>query len=548
MSLQGEEPFSGHPKTLRDLSHGLELLSLPATFGAIQLGETFSSCLCVNNEAKFDVQFISLRVEIQTATSKLVLRDIDDSQVLQPGELLETVVTHEMKEIGQHVLCCSVSYRLGHRQEAHTLRKYYKFMVTNPLSVRTKVHVPRSASAVSSFVEREKIFLEVHIQNLTQEPLWIEQLQFLPMDGWKVLDDGSFPGSLTILQSQDITQFVFTLFPVTVSLLPTAHAPGSTIPLGRLDIAWRSSMGEPGRLLTSVLTRRIPPALSQTPTAIPSHLQHRPHSPLSRSSTPPLSLGPPMPFKTRPLSQQTNIRPQSPSQALPAIAASIIDLEVDLVVHDLATAKMKVGQPFEIEFQLTLAGPMPESGSKRLIQVAVQHITPSLTARDPNLGPSHNTPSSPRVSMDSLTRPLIVRPSNEIENQYSPIRKLLDGTHSCFPPPFSSTSASSSLMPLGSSIVRLPLLRLSHSPDDTGRAQTATTFKRDSVKTLFRYQFVALRKGFGSLGSLRVFAVEDRIIREDEEELPLLSDPPRDNNVVRQLKEWDIISDVWVTS
>lgn len=83
----------------------------------------------MNNEAKFDVQFISLRVEIQTATNKLVLRDIDDSHVLHPGELLETMVTHEMKEIGQHVLCCSVSYRLGHGQEAHTLRKYYKFMV-----------------------------------------------------------------------------------------------------------------------------------------------------------------------------------------------------------------------------------------------------------------------------------------------------------------------------------------------------------------------------------------------------------------------------------
>lgn len=124
--------------------------------------------------------------------------------------------------------------------------------MTNPLSVRTKVHVPRSASALSSVEEREKIFLEVHIQNLTQEPLWVEQLQFSPMDGWKVLDDGSFPGSLTTLQSQDISQFVFTLFPALAPLLPSVYAPGSTIPLGRLDIAWRSSMGEPGRLLTSV--------------------------------------------------------------------------------------------------------------------------------------------------------------------------------------------------------------------------------------------------------------------------------------------------------
>lgn len=230
---------------------------------------------------------------------------------------------------------------------------------------------------------------------------------------------------------------------------------------------------------------------------------------------------------------------------------------------------MKVGQPFEIEFQLTLTGPIPESGSKRLIQLVVQHITPSLTSKDPTLGPPHNTPSSsPRVSFDSLTRSLTARPSHETDNQSSPIRKLLDpiphesadlvaqsvfrreGTHSCFPSPLSSTSASPNLTPLGSSIVRLPRLYLSHSRHDTGKTQAATAPKRDIVKTLFRYQFVALQKGFGALGSLRVFTVEDRIVKEgiNDGDLPLLSHLARDSNVVRQLKEWDTISDVWVTS
>lgn len=89
--------------------------------------------------------------------------------------------------------------------------------------------------------------------------MWFEQLEFLPINGWKLWDDGavnakdfSISRSTRILQPQDIHQFVFTLVPDVIPLLPLVYAPGSVIPLGRLDISWRSLMGEPGRLLTSV--------------------------------------------------------------------------------------------------------------------------------------------------------------------------------------------------------------------------------------------------------------------------------------------------------
>lgn len=35
----------GHLKTLCDLSHVTKVLMLPSSFGAIQLGETFTSCI-----------------------------------------------------------------------------------------------------------------------------------------------------------------------------------------------------------------------------------------------------------------------------------------------------------------------------------------------------------------------------------------------------------------------------------------------------------------------------------------------------------------------
>ncbi|GJJ12510.1 hypothetical protein Clacol_006753 [Clathrus columnatus] len=569
VSLQGAEPLSGHPKTLRDLSYGLELLSLPATFGAIQLGETFTSCLCVNNEAKTDIQIVSVRIEIQTATNKLVLRDIDTGDILHAGGLLETTATHEMKELGQHVLCCSVSYRLSPVSEVQTLRKYYKFMVTNPLSVRTKVHTPHSPSALQSRSERDKIFLEVHIENLTQEPMSFELLRFLPVGDWNVLDgepisskDGLFLGTIVMLQPKDVRQYIFTLVPAVTSLLPLTYGPGSVIPLGRLDLSWRSSMGEPGRLLTSVLTRRIPPSITSPPTAIPSHLQHRPLSPLSRSSSPLPSSGSPLPFKARPLSQQNNnnIRSQSPGPT--PVVPSTVDLEAGLVANCPPHSQIKVGEPFHIEFQLTLSGLLPARGRKRLIQLAVQHVTSSSPPKQLPIDHSHNNtpPSSPfsRLSLDSLNKAPTIRSHQEPDdvNQASPIRGSINTVfseppeqimreHRRLPLPISPVSAPSNLIPLGNSIVWLSQLQLVHKEEAIEGPETENQYK-DHVQTQFRYQFVPMRTGFGIVGSFRLLLIEDRIVDDGKtnENVPSVT---LGNNVVKQLKEWDIISDIWVT-
>lgn len=109
-------------------------------------------------------------------------------------------------------------------------------------------------------IAREKLFLEIHVQNLTQEPMWFERMCLEPSEGWQV-DHGNmedpnyeeiFSGSMALMQPQDMRQYVYTLSSTTVPLIQSTPVPGSSIPLGRLDISWRSSFGEPGRLLTSV--------------------------------------------------------------------------------------------------------------------------------------------------------------------------------------------------------------------------------------------------------------------------------------------------------
>jgi hypothetical protein len=98
------------------------------------------------------VDCVSLRVEMQTATNKVLLAEIGGPTLsLVAGDTLEATAHHEIKELGQHVLACTVSYQLppGARRPAtsaattgvagadpgddttglQTFRKFYKFAV-----------------------------------------------------------------------------------------------------------------------------------------------------------------------------------------------------------------------------------------------------------------------------------------------------------------------------------------------------------------------------------------------------------------------------------
>ncbi|KZT03573.1 DUF974-domain-containing protein [Laetiporus sulphureus 93-53] len=439
VSLQGKTALPGHPKTLRDLSHVTEMLMLPSSFGSIQLGETFTSCLSVNNEASVDIEFVTLTVEMQTALTKTPLAEIGgEGQPLRVGESLERVVSHEVKELGQHALACTVSYRLppGSRiapgtatdvndPELQVFRKFYKFAVTNPLSVKTKVHVPRAPTALMFRSEREKVFLEIHIQNLTQDAMWLERMYLECADGWQAHNanavrskdsegnESIFSGSMALMQPQDMRQYVYILAPTVLALFPVTHPPGSVVPLGRLDISWRSSFGEPGRLLTSMLSRRIPlvqpplpnqgpsqapPVPSKQPaSAIPLHLQRsaslanasppRPHSPqhIQRPSTPPAGGSGTAPYRPGSPFRNRAIGPAAaPSNTVLPSSSSTrrrVDVEVDLVVRHIPRESIKIEKPFAIAFTVNVSAPVPtprpgDTCRARVLSLVVQHVQP----------------------------------------------------------------------------------------------------------------------------------------------------------------------------
>uniref|UniRef100_A0A1D1YSX9 UPF0533 protein C56C10.7 n=2 Tax=Anthurium amnicola TaxID=1678845 RepID=A0A1D1YSX9_9ARAE len=227
-------------------------LMLPQSFGAIYLGETFCSYISVNNSSNFEARDVVIKAEIQTERQRIVLLDTAKSPIesIRSGGRYDFIVEHDVKELGPHTLVCTALYNDGDSERKY-LPQFFKFVVANPLSVRTKV---RSV--------KEKTFLEACIENHTKSNLYMDQVEFEPAQHWTaaVLKADSHPSeinsltreifrpSLLIRAGGGIHNFLY-------QLMQPSHEPGQvkidgSNVLGKLQITWRTNLGEPGRLQT----------------------------------------------------------------------------------------------------------------------------------------------------------------------------------------------------------------------------------------------------------------------------------------------------------
>lgn len=356
-----------------------DLLVLPNSFGTLYLGETFRTYLCVRNEASSAVREPSLRVEMQVGASDpgssgesgrwhqlahIILPtptryspdpNADEGRAvweLPPGQPLETSLGYDIKDLGAHVLVCTVGYKSAVHQGGElvwaerSFRKFYKFSVDrSPISVRTKVHQPRHASSIyhPEVGVRGRVELEVQVQNVAGNgaSLVVGGMSLKPALGWRWrsvdrpslngktgMDDmWLFKGTHELLADGDIRQYLFTLTPDTPSSLTEDALNGGidlgTSPdgqsirgdaLGHLDISWRMSLGEPGRLQTSQLVRR---RVSTPPVTVPS------------PSTSGVKLDPRL--RTR-----VTLQPSAIEALRRVRAGDVIELEVDVDVCDLS--------------------------------------------------------------------------------------------------------------------------------------------------------------------------------------------------------------------
>ena len=58
---------------------------------------------------------------------------------LQSADSIDQVLSHEVKELGTHILVCEVSYSAPGKSKMN-FRKFFKFNVMKPLDVKTKFY------------------------------------------------------------------------------------------------------------------------------------------------------------------------------------------------------------------------------------------------------------------------------------------------------------------------------------------------------------------------------------------------------------------------
>ncbi|KAI6175929.1 hypothetical protein M3Y97_00743900 [Aphelenchoides bicaudatus] len=225
----------------------------PQSIDNIYLGETFTFYMAVLNTSENDVcTSLSVQAHIQTQTQKIPLVSKFQESKLDPKQSIGQNIFHEIKEVGQHILVCEVNYKLNNADEM-SLRKYFKFPVEKPLDVRTKFFSTEDNLS-------NDVYLEAQIQNLCNSFIVLEKVDLQTSEFYRRNDSGirNLKDRQTSIQlnPQDIYQFLFCLSPNTSEFSLTQFCGVS--PIGKLDISWRSSLGEAGRLQTSQLSKTTP--------------------------------------------------------------------------------------------------------------------------------------------------------------------------------------------------------------------------------------------------------------------------------------------------
>ncbi|KAI8333215.1 hypothetical protein BD560DRAFT_360566 [Blakeslea trispora] len=253
--LTASLPVDGKGGNLQIRDFGLsQMLKLPSAFGNIYLGENFGTLISINNETASTVHQVGVKIELQTSSQRFVLSDTTQTPMatLEIQATYDTTVSHEIKELGVHILVCSVHYIAPDGKKRH-FRKFYKFQVSNPLAVKTKLN---------NMIDG-RVFLEAQLQNVSAGPMFLERMKFEPSEYFTFEDMNGVVGCEKeetvfgdhFIHPQDVRQYLYMLSPLDAQ---NDRISRTTNALGKLDIVWRSYMGDLGRLQTSQLTRKAP--------------------------------------------------------------------------------------------------------------------------------------------------------------------------------------------------------------------------------------------------------------------------------------------------
>ncbi|GMH55909.1 hypothetical protein TL16_g02015 [Triparma laevis f. inornata] len=113
-------------------------LTLPSSFGTIHFGSPFTCYISVLSPTGTPLE-CTLTVKLQTPSSRLPLTQI--KHTLTPSSPLETTLNHTLTLPGSHTLRVLLEYSSG-----LVLRKFYKFTVLKPFSLKSRTHILKTST------------------------------------------------------------------------------------------------------------------------------------------------------------------------------------------------------------------------------------------------------------------------------------------------------------------------------------------------------------------------------------------------------------------
>lgn len=148
-------------------------------------------------------------------------------------------------------LVCEVHYTTPN--DVHeTFRKFFKFHVYKPLDVKTKFYN----------ADTDEVYLEAQIQNITAGLICLESVELESSESYTAQSLNTLPNGESVfkaknmLDPQNSCQFLYCIKPLP-ALVKDPKALKLANNIGKLDIIWRSNLGERGRLQTSQLQRSV---------------------------------------------------------------------------------------------------------------------------------------------------------------------------------------------------------------------------------------------------------------------------------------------------
>uniref|UniRef100_A0A8C4QSG4 Trafficking protein particle complex subunit 13 n=1 Tax=Eptatretus burgeri TaxID=7764 RepID=A0A8C4QSG4_EPTBU len=226
----------------------------------IFLGETFSSYISVHNDSSQLVREIAIKADLQTSSQRLNLSGGTSMPVheLPPSCCIDDVIHHEVKELGTHI---RVAYTAGDKKkQLQMVCKGCKDLLVIFFSFSCE-----TSNYYSPNPQSEEVFLEAQIQNITSSPMCMEHVSLEPSQMYSVIElnklimetVGTIYGKIRYLGPNETRQYLYRLRALPKALGRTGGVRGISA-IGKLDIVWRTNLGERGRLQTSQLQRVAP--------------------------------------------------------------------------------------------------------------------------------------------------------------------------------------------------------------------------------------------------------------------------------------------------